>query len=80
MAIAESAGARGEPWLGLYKPDEISAMLRSKGFRTIEDLGLAELAEHFYGALKQGIRIGPGGHVVRAGKNVQRALAATERP
>ena len=45
-------------------------MLRSKGFRTIEDLGLAELTERFYGAFKQGIRIGPGGHVVWARQNV----------
>jgi methyltransferase (TIGR00027 family) len=70
MAIAERAAARGEPWLGLYQPAEISEMLRSKGFRTVEDLGLAELTERFYGALKEGIRIGPGGHVVRARKNV----------
>jgi methyltransferase (TIGR00027 family) len=66
MAIADSAAARGEPWLGLYQPAEISAMLRSKGFRTVEDLGLAELTERFYGPFKQGIAIGPGGHVVRA--------------
>jgi methyltransferase (TIGR00027 family) len=70
MAVADSAAARGEPWLGLYQPAEISEMLRSKGFRTIEDLGLAELTERFYGDFKQGIRIGPGGHVVWAGKNV----------
>lgn len=81
MAIADSAAARGEPWLGLYQPAEISEMLRSKGFRAVEDLGLAELTERFYGALKQGIRIGPGGHVVRAGKNVQEgADVAPERP
>jgi methyltransferase (TIGR00027 family) len=70
MAIADSTAARGEPWLGLYHPAEISEMLRSKGFRMVEDLGLAELTERFYGALKQGIRIGPGGHVVRAGKDI----------
>jgi O-methyltransferase involved in polyketide biosynthesis len=70
MAIADSAAARGEPWLGLYQPAEISEMLRSKGFRMIEDLGFAELTERFYGALKIGIAIGPGGHVVRARKDV----------
>jgi acetyl-CoA acetyltransferase len=69
MAIADSAAARGEPWLGLYQPADISEMLRSKGFRMIEDLGLAELTKRFYGALKQGIAIGPGGHVVRARKD-----------
>jgi hypothetical protein len=41
-------------------------MLRGKGFAPIEDLGLAEISDRFYGALKQGISIGAGPHVVRA--------------
>jgi hypothetical protein len=41
-------------------------MLRKKGFGIVEALGLAELTDRFYGALKQDIRIGPGPHVVRA--------------
>lgn len=65
MAIAARAAARGEPWLGLFDPVELSEILRSKGFR-VEDLGLAEIVDRFYGALKQGIVIGPGAHVVRA--------------
>lgn len=66
MAIAESAASRGEPWLGLFDPPELSEMLRSKGFGTIEDLGLAEITDRFYGVLKQGIGIGAGPHLVRA--------------
>ncbi|THD63606.1 MAG: SAM-dependent methyltransferase [Bradyrhizobium sp.] len=66
MAIAESAAARGEPWLSLFDPVELTELLRSKGFRTVEDLGIAGLSERFYGHLKQGVRVGPGGHVVRA--------------
>jgi methyltransferase (TIGR00027 family) len=66
MAIAEGAAARGEPWLSFFDPIELSAMLHDMGFATVEDLGLAELTERFYGILKQGIPIGPGGHVVRA--------------
>ena len=66
MGVAESAAARGEPWLSLFDPPLLSDMLREKGFGTIEDLGLAELSDRYYGALKQGIPIGPGGHVVRA--------------
>jgi methyltransferase (TIGR00027 family) len=66
MAVAAGAAARGEPWLSLFDPGEISEMLRNKGFGVVEDLGLAELTDRFYGALKQGIVIGPGGHVVRA--------------
>jgi len=66
MGVAESAAARGEPWLSLFDPPLLSDMLREKGFGTIEDLGLAELSDRYYGALKEGIPIGPGGHVVRA--------------
>jgi methyltransferase (TIGR00027 family) len=66
MAVAERAAARGEPWLSLLDPAETSDLLRGKGFAVIEDLGMAALAERFYGALKQGISIGPGAHVVRA--------------
>jgi methyltransferase (TIGR00027 family) len=68
MEVAAQAAARGEPWLSLFDPAELSNMLRSKGFEGVEDLGLAEIADRFYGALKQGIVIGPGAHIVRAGK------------
>jgi methyltransferase (TIGR00027 family) len=66
MAVAAGAAARGEPWLSLFDPAEVSDMLRAKGFAVVEDLGLAELTNRFYGSLKQGIVIGPGAHVVRA--------------
>jgi methyltransferase (TIGR00027 family) len=69
MAVAERAAARGEPWLSLFDPTEMSAMLRDKGFEPVRDLGLAEIADRFYGTLKQGIITGPGAHVVRAQRN-----------
>jgi len=56
----------GEPWLSLFDPAELSEMLYNKGFGVIEDLGLAEIADRFYGDLIQDIRTGPGPHVVRA--------------
>ena len=66
MAVAESAAARGEPWLSLFDPADLHALLRSNGFKTVEDLGLPEIAEHLYGDLRRNIRIGPGPHIVRA--------------
>lgn len=66
MAVAERAAARGEPWLSLFDPAELSDMLRNSGFLIVEDLGLAEITDRFYGALKQDIGIGAGPHVVRA--------------
>ena len=65
-AVAARAASLGEPWLSLFDPIELSDMLRAIGFATVEDLGLAEIAGRFYGALKQGISIGPGAHVVWA--------------
>jgi methyltransferase (TIGR00027 family) len=67
MEVAARAASRGEPWFSLFDPAELSKLLRNKGFGIVEDLGLAEIAERFYGALKQGIVIGPGAHIVRAG-------------
>jgi len=66
MAVAERAASLGEPWLSLFDPADLAEMLGSKGFELVEDLGLAEISGRFYGALKQGIVIGPGAHVVRA--------------
>ena len=66
MAVAERAAARGEPWLSLFDPAEIAGLLRGKGFSSIEDLGLATLSDRYYGALKRGVPLGPGAHVVRA--------------
>jgi methyltransferase (TIGR00027 family) len=66
MAVAARAASLGEPWLSLFDPLELSKMLHNKGFGIVEDLGLAELTDRFYGALKQDIVIGPGGHVVLA--------------
>ena len=68
MARAASAASRGEPWLSQFDPDEISRLLREKGFASIEDLGVAALAHRFYGDLTQGLNRGPGGHVLRASR------------
>ena len=52
MAVAARTASLGEPWLSLFAPCELSEMLRGIGFGEIEDLGLAELTDRFYGALK----------------------------
>lgn len=68
MATAARAAARGEPWLSFFNPCELSALLREKGFADIEDLGFAELIGRFAPQLAEGLRSGPGGHVVRASR------------
>jgi methyltransferase (TIGR00027 family) len=64
-AMADSAAARGEPWLSFFDPPEIAAILRGKGFDEIEDVGIADLVKRYGPELAEGIRPG-GGHVIRA--------------
>lgn len=66
IAAAESAAARGEPWLSHFDPAELHELLRGNGFETIEDLGLPEITDSLYGDLRRDITIGPGPHIVRA--------------
>ena len=66
MAVAARTASLGEPWLSLFDPCELSEMLGSIGFGEIEDLGLAELTDRFYGAMKQDVAIGAGPHVLWA--------------
>lgn len=66
IATAERAAALGEPWLSLFDPAELFQLLRCAGFKIVEDLGLPEIAERFYGDSKRDIRIGAGPHIVRA--------------
>jgi methyltransferase (TIGR00027 family) len=66
MATAESAAARGEPWLSFFDPPEIAAVLRGKGFADIEDVGFAALLNRYSRELGKGFQPGPGGHVIRA--------------
>ena len=66
MATVEKAASRGEPWLSFFDPIELQQLLRGKGFNAIEDLGLPEIAERFYGALRRDIVLEPGPHLARA--------------
>jgi len=66
MALAERAAARGEPWLSFFEPNEISELLRDRGFSDVEDLGFADMVHRFSPALAEGLHRGPGGHVIRA--------------
>lgn len=70
MAVAARAAARGEPWLSLFDPADMDGLLRANAFAAVEDIGLAEIADRFYGPLKQGVVIGPGAHLVHARRNV----------
>jgi methyltransferase (TIGR00027 family) len=65
-ALAESAEARGEPWLSFFDPAELATLLHRKGFVVIEDLGFTQMVSRFSPALGEGLEGGPGGHVIHA--------------
>ena len=65
-AIAERAAALGEPWLSMFDPPDMAALMQARRFADFEDVSRAELAARYYGDLGQGLLSGRGGHVVRA--------------
>lgn len=66
IAVAERAAARGEPWLSLFDPADMATLMRARQFAGFEDVTRAELATRYYGDLGEGLRAGPGPHVVSA--------------
>ncbi len=65
-AIAERAASLGEPWLSMFNPSDMAALLQARRFASFEDVTRAELAARYYGELGEGLLAGPGPHVVRA--------------
>jgi methyltransferase (TIGR00027 family) len=65
-AIAERAASIGEPWLSLFNPADMAALLQARRFGEFRDVTRAELAQRYYGVLGEGLTSGPGPHVVRA--------------
>ncbi len=68
MAMAESAAARGEPWLSFFDPSELAAILRKKGFGDIEDVAFADTHQTLLTRTGDGASIRAGGHVIRAAR------------
>jgi hypothetical protein len=59
----------GEPWLSLFAPAEMAALLSEAGFASFEDLGPYEIASRL--KYLSPPRLGtPGGHVVHARNGV----------
>jgi methyltransferase (TIGR00027 family) len=65
-ALAARAASVGEPWLSLFEPADMAALLQARRFAGFEDVTRAELAARYYGNLGQGLAAMPGPHIVRA--------------
>jgi methyltransferase (TIGR00027 family) len=65
-AIAARTASLGEPWLSLFDPPEMSALLQARRFAQFWDVPRVELAARYYGDLGRGVVPGAGPHLVRA--------------
>lgn len=53
---AEGARASGTPWLSFFTPEEILALAREAGFRKVEHVSAATLAERYFAGRMDGLR------------------------
>jgi methyltransferase (TIGR00027 family) len=65
-AVAERTASLGEPWLSMFDAPDMAALIRARHFAAFEDVTRGELATRYYGDLGEGLRSGPGPHVLRA--------------
>ena len=61
---AERVAAIGEPWLSYFSAESLAIDLRRLGFRSLEDLGLSDIAARYWG--NPSFPSQPGGHVIWA--------------
>jgi methyltransferase (TIGR00027 family) len=64
-ARAAKAASVGEPWNSFFDPIALSRELHQGGFGEVEDVGLAEIADRYFGRLATEA-IKPGPHMVHA--------------
>src|SRR4051794_28168367 len=54
--VAARAASIGEPWLSLFDPPDMAALMRARSFASFEDVTRPELAARYYGDLGEGLR------------------------
>lgn len=53
---AEGARASGTPWISFFKPDEIMALAREAGFKRVQHVSAAALAQRYFAERTDGLR------------------------
>jgi methyltransferase (TIGR00027 family) len=53
---AEGAHASGTPWISFFKPDQIMALAREAGFKQVQHVSAAALAERYFSGRVDGLR------------------------
>jgi methyltransferase (TIGR00027 family) len=54
----------GEPWRGFFDPAALGVQLRALGFAQVTDLAAPEINARFFDGRKDGLAVGPSGHLV----------------
>lgn len=63
---ADRVAELGEPWLSYFEPPQLHARLRELGFGAVDDLGLRDLAQRYFGVDPARQLPERGGHVLYA--------------
>lgn len=53
---AEGARASGTPWISFFKPEEVMALAREAGFKEVQHVSAAALAERYFSGRTDGLR------------------------
>lgn len=53
---AEGARANGTPWISFFKPDEMLALARDAGFKKVQHISAATLAQRYFASRTDGLR------------------------
>jgi methyltransferase (TIGR00027 family) len=53
---AEGARANGTPWISFFKPDEMLALARDAGFKKVQHISAAMLAQRYFAGRTDGLR------------------------
>jgi methyltransferase (TIGR00027 family) len=64
--FAKRVAAAGEPWISYFLPDELRTLLLQCGFSRVDDYDGDALESRYLANRKDGLRLGPTGHIARS--------------
>ena len=65
--LARRVAAIGEPWITYFDPHALTSEIRQLGFTHVEDLGPEEANDRYFKDRTDGLRVGRGAHLMKAG-------------
>jgi methyltransferase (TIGR00027 family) len=65
--LASRVAAIGEPWITYFDPPSLASEIKLLGFKRVEDLGPGEANDRYFKDRTDGLRVGRGSHLMKAG-------------